>query len=62
MLWLRVQGELRVAEFPSVELGLGAVVERLSVFPWHNVLSNTILEKKTPSMVLVNKPLLTENT
>lgn len=38
-------GELGVAEFPSVEFSLGAVVTRLSTLPWHIVLSSTILEK-----------------
>lgn len=47
VLWLRVQGELRVSEFPIVELCLGAVMARLSILPWHIVLSSTILEKKT---------------
>lgn len=38
----------------SFLLGLGAVVARLSILPWHIVLSSTILEKRKTSTDLVN--------
>lgn len=45
MLWLRVQGEIRVTDLPSVELSHGAGVARLAIFSWHIVLSSTILRE-----------------